>query len=680
MFYKFFRFHGGLINFSKLTACNYMKLSFYAISAWLMMAILLPAIQAGAQAVTDTNGLSFHATREKQAFSARQQADPAYRTSAASSNFDVYFYRCEWQADPAIRFIRGKVSSFFTISTATDKIVFDLSDTLVIDSITFRGKQVPFLRPGNDALEIQFPAALNAGEKESVSIYYYGVPRLSRNFNAFTQSQHSGTPILWTLSEPFGAKEWWPCKNGLNDKADSIDIIITHPAGWQAASNGLMVKDTAFNGNIQSYWKHRYPIASYLVAFAISNYVVLKDTVTVAGRVVNLVDYAYPEFTAYFNQQRIFTRQALTLYSDLFGLYPFANEKYGFTQFSGSGGMEHQTNSFVTSPGMVLIEHETAHQWFGDKITCGSWEDIWLNEGLATYCQVLFNQYIDTTNYIPILRNMTRDIAVAPDGSVKVSDTTNGSRIFSTRLSYYKGAFLFHMLRWKLGDDAFFRGMKRYINDPLLQYNFARTPDLKRNLEAESGQNLNSFFQKWYYGEGFPSYNCTWTQNLNNWASVKINQTTSHPSVDFYDMPVQLQFKNAVRDTLITVNHQRNGEIFWVNPGFAADTLLVDPYYRLLAAKRVSARTPLSSVLQDDIRVYPNPAPHNLYITVMNPTSKRLTLQLYNTAGQLIYRKDQVLNGSDETVDISLYGYAAGTYVLLITDDKNRRTRKLIVH
>ncbi len=600
--------------------------------------------------------------------------------SMASTNFDINFYRCEWEIDPAVRFITGKVTAFFTATATTGDITLDLSDTLVVDSIIYRGSPVSFQRIAGDGLQIQFPVTILAGIKDSVAIFYQGVPRNYTSFKPFVQTFHNGVPAIWTLSEPFGAKEWWPCKNGLDDKADSVDIIITHPNAYQASSNGIMTGEYITGSKKQSVWKHRYPIASYLVAIAVSNFSVLKDSVTVGGRMMPLIDYAYPEDTAVFNSQRIHTKRAITLFSTLFGDYPFAREKYGYTEFTSGGGMEHQTNTFLNIPTISLIEHETGHQWFGDKITCGSWQDIWLNEGFATYCQVIYNENIDTIFYFPILKNITRDITNFPNGSVWVPDTTSAARIFNTRLSYYKGAYLLHMLRWKLGDDVFFRAIRKYLSDPLLQYKYARTADLKQHLEKESGQDLSIFFQKWFYGEGHPNYNCTWTQNRNNWASVKINQTTSHPSVGFYDMPVQLRFKNNSRDTLITVDNSTNGESFWVNPGFMADSMFVDPNYHILARERIVQKIPASSVMANDSKIYPNPATDKLTVSLFNPTGTQISLQLYNAAGQLVYKTTKQLNGQDELLTIPLLKLAGGAYVLRVADNTNTVTKKVIIN
>ncbi len=649
----------------------------------LLFSLLMAVFSTAMAQKTDDGSFEKIIDAEKKSFSNfvqndRIKGEQNYTGSVASDNFHVNFYRCEWEIDPNVRFIKGKVTSYFTIVSSTDKIIYDLSDTLTVDSITWHGNQITFQKISNDGLQLTFPLILNTGQKDSVSIFYKGVPRNFTSYEPFVQTDHNGTPIIWTLSEPFGAKEWWPCKNGLNDKADSADILITNPAIYQAASNGVMVQESVAGANKTSVWKHRYPIASYLVALAVSNYTVLNDSTTAGTRTMPLIDYCYPEYAGYFNIQRQYTKSALALFSKLFGDYPFAKEKYGFTQINGGGGMEHQTNTFLGNPSISLIEHETAHQWFGDKITCGSWQNIWLNEGFATYCQILFNENIDTANYYPILKNITRDLIAAPVSAVWITDTGNAANIFTT-IAYYKGAFLLRMLRWKLGDDVFFRAVRKYITDPALQYSFARTTDLKQHLEQESGQDLTSFFSKWFYGLGYPSYNCTWTQNKNNWVQIQINQTTSNPSVLFYDMPVQLEFKNNDHDTLIIVNNQQNGETFLINPGFAADTMLVDPQYEILAKDRTTRKIPAISTVENDIKIYPNPAPNILNIQLFNPTSSQINMLLYNATGQLVYKTGKALSGQDELLTIPVSRFAKGSYILHISDNKNINVKKVIL-
>ncbi len=519
--------------------------------------------------------------------------------SVSSENFNVHFYRCEWQINPEIRFIRGKVTAYFSVNTSASSIIFDLSAALTIDSVVYHHQNIRYEKIASDGLSINLPSQLSAGQRDSVSICYHGEPRQPGS-GAFTKTMHNGIPIVSTLSEPYGAREWWPCKDGLKDKADSVDIIITTPLIYTASTNGVKTKEIIAGNNVTSYWEHRYPIASYLIAIAVTNYLVLVDSVQLGNTHMPVIDYIFPESLNEFRSLVPHTKYALKLFSSLFGEYPFVKEKYGHTQFTRGGGMEHQTNTFISRANGSLMAHELAHQWFGNKITCGTWRDVWLNEGFATYLQALYDESL-SPGYLARSRKTLGDLVTSkPDGSVWVNDTTSDARIFDSRLTYSKASYLVHMLRWKIGDSAFFRGCRRYLNDPRFAYNFATTRELQQILEQESGKNLSSFFLKWFTGEGYPSYSIQWAQDSLNLAYVTINQTTSHPSVSFYDMPVPVQFTSAGRDTLIVFDNTRNGESFIADIGFKADIAITDPSHNILSKSNITSKTDCSTISKDE--------------------------------------------------------------------------------
>src|SRR6185436_16576056 len=377
-------------------------------------------------------------------------------------------------------------------------------------SVYYRGSKISFSRPA-DLVQINFPGNIPASQKDSVTIFYKGVPA-NTAFGSFVQDFHNGTPVIWTLSEPYGSRDWWPCRNGVDDKADSIDFIISCPNAYRASSNGMLINETDNGITRTAFYKHRYPIASYLVAFAVTNFKVLHHSVQLGTVNLPMITYCYPEDENAFQVNTPKVLQSLSIYHQYFSAYPFINEKYGHTQFGWGGGMEHQTNSFITSPNENLMAHELAHQWFGDKVTCGSWQHIWLNEGFATYLSYFYFEKIDPAGHLNRIKGLSNSITTLPDGSVFVEDTTNIGRVFSSRLTYNKGAYLLHMLRWVLGDTLFFRGLRQYVNDPALAYGFAKTNDLKRNLEQISNKTLTEFFNDWFIGQGYPSYTVKWTQ------------------------------------------------------------------------------------------------------------------------------------------------------------------------
>jgi aminopeptidase N len=585
--------------------------------------------------------------------------------SLTSPNFQVTYYRCVWDIDPAVRYIKGNVTSHFITNSSSSSITYDLASQLTVDSIYFHGNKISFTRPP-DLLQINFPLNIQANQKDSVTIFYKGIPA-NTAFGSFVQTTHNNTPIIWTLSEPYGSRDWWPCRNGVDDKADSIDLIISCPNAYRASSNGILVNENDNGVTRTAFYRHRYPIASYLVAFAVTNFKVLNHSVQLGTVNLPMITYCYPENENSFQLNTPKVLQALSIYHQYFSDYPFINERYGQTQFSWGGGMEHQTNSFITSASEGLMAHELGHQWFGDKVTCGSWQDIWLNEGFATYLSYFYFEKTDPANHLNDIKSLSNSITVVPDGSVWVDDTTNVNRIFSGRLTYNKGAYLLHMLRWVLGDTLFFRGIRQYINDPKIAYGFARTSDLKRDLEQIGGKNLTEFFNDWFTGQGYPSYTVKWTQNKNNWAKITVSQTTSHLSVSFFEMPVALKFKSGAQEKTVVVNNTKNNELFWEEIGFKADTVIIDPEYWVLSKNNVSLKEAALSAIENEIKVYPVPATSNsITLSIKNPVEKTMSLRIFNAAGQLVSKQQIDTPGRDEEIQINISKLSAGVYLLRI--------------
>jgi aminopeptidase N len=597
----------------------------------------------------------------------------------ASTNFDVKHYRCEWEIDPAVKYIKGAVTASFVMTAAGNNITFDLHNVLVVDSVRYRGSNIPFTRGATHSVQINFPASIAAGASEAVTIYYKGVPDAS-GLGSFATRTHAGVPVLWTLSQPYGARDWWPCKNGLDDKIDSIDVVMTCPAAYRNSTNGIIVSDVVNAGKRTTHFKHRYPIASYLVAIACTNYVVRSYNYNINGKNLLFENWTYPESEGWFAGEEYGVQNALNWFTGFFGEYPFINERYAHTQFSWGGGMEHQTNSFMGAPNHLLMAHELGHQWFGDKTTCGSWKDIWVNEGFASFTHWLYFQNHDLPTYEGIRYEYRQTVTDEPAGSVYVNDTTNIDRIFDWRLSYVKGAFVLHTLRGYLGDAAFFNAMKQYGADSRLKYNFGGIEEARRVFEQSTGKNLQWFFNDWIYGQGYPSYNIKWLRNSNGWLSLQVNQTQSHSSVSFFELPVEVQFKNATRDTIIKVDVQRNGQWFAHKLNFIPDTVIVDPNVWVLSKNNSQQKlnTPNGS---DVITVYPNPADrgNDWYFTVHNPSATNYQATLVAANGQTVYQKTYNTTGSDFTETLPASTLAAGIYTLRISNAQTILATKRLV-
>ncbi|MEO6948381.1 MAG: M1 family aminopeptidase [Ginsengibacter sp.] len=595
--------------------------------------------------------------------------------SSASTNFDVKYYRCEWEVDPSILFIKGKVTSYFVLTTQTSSISYDLLNVLHVDSVKSKNAGLSYSQT-NNTVTINLGSSKASGTMDSISIYYQGIPP-DNGFGSFEISTHANTPILWTLSEPYGSRDWWPCKNGLDDKADSIDVYITAPSLYKAASNGLL-QNEIINGNKKTtHWKHRYPIASYLVCMAVTNYVEYKDYIQIGNHNLLMQTFCYPENLALFQQQTRLMFPTMKYFSELFGTYPFINEKYGHVQFGWGGGMEHQTSTFIYRPDEFLMSHELAHQWFGDKITIGSWQHIWLSEGFATFLTNLDAEKKYPQTAMQGRMQEINKITARSGGSVFVKDTTSVDKIFDSRLSYSKGGYLLYMLRWILGDSTFFKGVNNYFNDPALAYGFAITKDLQRHLEEVSGKKLDYFFDQWFYGEGYPSYKVEWTQIGDNFARIKMNQTTSDPSVPFFTLPVALQFKNAMQEKTIIVDNKTNGEIFFKEIGFIADTVIIDPDHWLITKNNSSQKIPDISEL-NQVQIYPNPFVNKVNINFLHFTSSKVYLKIFDANGRLVINETTAVNGY-LFKEINLNHLPKGVYIVKVdTDDGVKLTRRIV--
>lgn len=601
----------------------------------------------------------------------KKQMSSFYKKTA-SEFIDVVYHRCEWSVDPGVRAISGKVTTYFLPKVPATQVTFDLADTMIVDNVSRNGSNLLFSR-ANNTVVIELGTTIPSNTLDSVSIQYHGIPS-STGFGSFTQTSHEGVPVIWTLSEPYGARDWWPCKNTLDDKFDSIDIFITCPKAYKGVSNGLRQSELLSDDGtkVTTHWKHRYPMVSYLAALAVTNYTEFNTSVQLGATTLPMQTFCYPESFENFKNNTQPTLDALQLFHNNFGDYPFIREKYGHTQFGWGGGEEHQTNSFVVNPGESLCAHELAHQWFGDKITCGSWEDIWLNEGFASYLASIFMENRHPESIYSNRKSEIESITSQPDGSVKVDDTLNVNRIFNSRLSYLKGSHLLYMLQFKLDKEVFLKAVRAYQNDPKLKYGFARTENLKQHLEAESRVPLDSFFRQWFVGQGYPSYRVEWSQIGSGTVQIKMNQSTSHSSVAFFELPVALKFKNASQDTIIVVDNKFNGELFTRNIGFIADSVFIDPEYWLISRNNTVSKTQDLEPDARNIIVYPNPFENELNIHIKNLTGQSVDIAFCNMLGQQLFTQNYPLFEGKEFITIATNTLASGKYILSVVDETRK--------
>ncbi len=578
---------------------------------------------------------------DKIAFAESQQflKRVAFIESENHRKTDFIYQRMEWKIDPAVRYISGEVSTCFKSKLdGLSEIEFDLSSALQIDSILWHNQKLEYTR-SSDKLAIQLPVLLAQNQVDSLSIVYRGVPR-ETGFGSFISATHGpgNTPILWTLSEPYGAKEWWPCKESLTDKIDSIDVIVTTPEYSRTAGNGILLSETVGSGRRTMHWRHRYPIATYLVAIAVTNYENYSDYLELDDKQrIEILNFVYPENLSKAKTETPVTADIMELYNTLAGEYPFADEKYGHAQFGWGGGMEHQTMSFMGNFSFGLIAHELAHQWFGNYITLGSWKDIWLNEGFATYLAGLAYENHAELNQWQIWKDVTKKRVLSePGGSVFVPDTTSVQRLFDGRLSYAKGGFLLHMQRWILGDEIFFAALQNYFADSKLANGFAFSEDWIRHVETAGDTSLTEFFNDWLYGEGYPIYSATYQQYDPDSLIFNLSQITSHPSVDFFEMPVPVRMYSADKTDSVDfrLNNGANNQPFILNPGFMVDDIVIDPDDWMLCESDEIIQMPVNSTW-NKLKIYPNPTLDEIWVVVPN-NEQSIQTEIYSSDGRLV--------------------------------------------
>lgn len=587
-------------------------------------------------------------------------------------NYDITYQKLEFTVNPAVYNIVGKVTTTYTALSDMSTVTFDLTNELVVSSVKLGATNLTFLQNANDELVITLPSTQLAGTSRIIEINYSGAPATGEQ--AFTTSTHNGTPVIYTLSEPFGARDWWPCKQDLNDKINSIDVYITAPSQYVSVSNGLEISQVVNGSNKTTHFHHNYPIPAYLVAIAVTNYSIFTQT---AGTVPNdfpVVNYIYPEtLTPAVQTQLAQTPLIMNLFETLFEVYPFHNEKYGHAQFGWGGGMEHTTVSFMQNFSRGLIAHELAHQWFGNKITCGTWKDIWLNEGFATYLSSLVIENFDgNTAFIANKDGMISNITSQPNGALYLTDTeaTNVSRIFSGRLSYNKGAMVLNMLRLKMGDVMFFQALKNYLADSNLAFKYAVTSDLKSHLEAVYGSSLTEFFDDWVYKQGYPTYTVT----AQNWgagqAKITIGQTQSHFTVSFFEMPVPIRLTGAGGLTFDTVlNNTTNNQEFIISVPFAVTGVQFDPEKDIISKNNTATLANENFELENGIAIYPNPVQNELHIQLPSNITIN-SVSLFNGIGQ------KVLENSNS--DFSVSALSSGVYYVEIETSEGTFHKKII--
>lgn len=593
-----------------------------------------------------------------------------------TSGLDITYLKLGIQASDTSTYVAGKAEySARIVRDGIGSVFFNMNRDLQADSVRFNGNPCVYAHAGN-LLKVTFPQGLVSGTAVSLDIWYHGASHPAGFFAGIT-SLYNATwkiPVTWTLSEPFGAGDWFPSKQVLSDKIDSMDMYITVPAGRLAGSNGrLVATDMLPDGRWRHHWKSRYPIDYYLISFTVADY----QDYSLYGHPRGMQDslliqnylYNRPGYLDQVKDQVDVTPSLIEYFSELFGTYPFPSEKYGHCVAPIGGGMEHQTMTTLSGFGFSLVAHELCHMWFGDLVTCKTWQDIWLNEGFASYGDYLAENHFQGNEVGSAwMTNAHEQAMLSPTGSIYVpaDQLMNPSRIFSSSLSYKKGASVLHMLRYELNNDTlFFSALRRYRDS--FAFNTATTADFEKVMETSTGNDLSWFFNQWIYGQGYPIFNISYDQSNGKVIAV-IEQKSSSMATPLFStsMDVRLVFNDGdslmriwIGDTLKRLDIPTNRRLV---------RLEADPSNWLLKKAYVYRKK-----LPASFNAFPNPFTSLLNLEFYNGGKSR-TICLIDAGG----RKINEWQTDNTNVSFDLSKAAPGLYILQITEGQNTWKTKIL--
>jgi aminopeptidase N len=526
---------------------------------------------------------------ENETFSVHGRDIPSPEMMMEMNKYDVKFYHIDLDVTNTTTYLTGSTAiNLVSKENGLSIILLQLSTRLEVTCINANNQEARFVHR-NDILKITLPEPLMAGDPASIVINYSGQPDKGEGIKSSKDHKWSQT-ILWTMSESSNAYKWFPVKQDLTDKADSAYIFITVPENLKAVSNGVLKNVIDAGNNKMRYeWVTRYPIAYYLISIVVGDYSEYNLADSIDGKSISLPNYVYsnPECLPFYKNTIDYTPFLMELFSYLFIPYPFAEEKYGQVMAPFRGGMEHQTITLLGFYSFGLMAHEMSHQWFGDYVTCSTWQDIWINEGFASYCEYLAYELATQPEIAKRWLDSAKKLAMQnPRSSIylNLNEVKNESRIFNYNLSYMKGALIIHMLRKEIDNDALFFNVLREFLDQF-KNGTASGNDFLNVLNRVTSNDYSWFFDQWYYGKGHPKVFCKYNQKDNS-VIIKLNQETTSSETPFFRMSIDVRLNNESGYSDTTLVWDANNQVFKLFSNDIISSLELDPSEELLALQK----------------------------------------------------------------------------------------------
>ncbi len=614
---------------------------------------------------------------------------PKHKFDVLDYKINVNIYNCFLTPFP--RTFAGYVIVKFRVDTALSSITLNAVNTsLQINSVSMAGTSFTH---SNNILTVNLDRTYNPNEIVNVRIDY-------QHLNVIDQALYVNNGFVFTDCPPEGARKWFPCWDKPSDKA-TVDLTAKVPLSVRLGSNGRLNDSLITGDTIYYHWISSDPMATYLVVMSAKvNY---NLDIRYWHKLSNPSDSIPVRF--YFNAgENVSGSEAMisnitNYYSQKFGEYPF--EKIGFATLNSQfpwGGMENQTliNLCVNCWQDQLISHEFAHMWFGDMITCGTWADVWLNEGFATYCEALWKEntggYASYKNQINTFANTY--IIQNPGWPIYnpswAEVTPDINTLYNGAITYDKGAGVLHMLRYTIGDSLFFSFLKAYATDTAYFKNKnAVTDDFTAKLNQVTGQDLTWFMDEWVKQPNHPVYGNTYSisdMGGGNW-QVSFVAKQIQANTPFHKMPIQIKvsFTNGPDTTIRVMNDVNNQEYYWTfNRQPNAQGVTFDPGNDIVLKQ---GGTTIG--LPGEIHVpgvyalyqnYPNPFNPVTKISFDLPERSFVTIKIYNVLGELVkVLANETKPAGSYSLNFDGTDFPSGVYYFEIRAGSFTGTKKMVL-
>jgi len=592
------------------------------------------------------------------------------------------------------------VSPYTQAYTASNMITFRVDTALsliklnaVNTSLTISGVSMAAISfdHSEDTLTIFLDRIYNPGEIVDVKIDY---DHLDVEDGAFYVSGG----FIFTDNEPEGARKWFPCYDRPSDKA-TIDLTAKVPADVLLGSNGRLQDSTTVADTTWFNWISRDPVPTYLMVISAK-----------AGWNLDIVYWDRPSTPGdpmpirfYYNdgENPTYIESQVPLMADYFseyyGEHPF--EKDGFATLNSEfswGGMENQTLTSLCAGcwGEALITHEFAHQWFGDMISPGTWADLWLNEGFATWSESLWwessggysaykndvdnnaSYYLSSNPGFPVYN---------PEWAV---NTPPNSTLFNYAITYCKSSCMLHLLRYSLGDEVFFEAIHDYATDTVnFRYKNAVTEDFQAKLEASTGQDLEWFFSTWVKAPNHPKYENTYNFFYNAYGTwdveFLVNQTQTNAG--FFPIPIELYiYFNDGTDTTVRVMNDVNQQLFTFTFDMEPAYLFFDFHNEIvIKTATLSVGIDESNVGKSEFELsqnYPNPVTDKTNISFSLEENAEVSMAVYDVTGKKVQELlNKQLSKGTHLINVDVSGLNSGVYYYRLQSGAMSATKRMLI-